>query len=299
MEIVRRILRGVFSLWLAYTLLFFLLRILPGDAITSQMIDSGAGAETIAARRAALGLDQPLAAQYFDAVFRLARGDFGVSLTNGRAVSETIAQNLPPTVALALGAIGVAIVAGLALGVWSALHTLGSAAISLILSVPILWTGTIAVYVFSAQLNLFPSGGAGRLSQLILPVLVLGINTAGAIGTVFAAGLREARYADYAITARAKGLNHSHVWVRHLAPNTFVTLIHVIALQFGFLLGGVVVTESIFSRPGLGRALLSGVLAGDYPVVQGIALVIAMSYVVINASADLLTAVVDPRVRAQ
>ncbi len=298
MAFVRRLLRGVFSLWLAFTLLFVLLRVLPGDAITSQMIDSGASAETLEARRSALGLDQPLAAQYVSAVFQLVRGDFGVSLINGLPVSETISRNFVPTLELALAAISAATVIGLALGVWSALHSLGSATLSLTLSVPILWTGTLAIYVFSAQLNLFPAGGAGQFSQVILPALVLGINMAGGIGTVFSAGLREARRADYAITAHAKGLNTAHVWVRHLAPNTLVPLINVIALQFGFLLGGAVVTESLFSRPGLGRALLTAVLAGDYPTVQGIALVMAGSYVLINAATDVLAAIVDPRIRA-
>lgn len=289
----------MFSLWLTFTLLFFLLRVLPGDAITSQMIDSGASAETLAARRSALGLDQPLAAQYVSAIFQLLRGNLGVSLINGLPVSEMIYRNFAPTLELALAAISTAVVIGLALGIWSTLHSLGSAVLALTLSVPVLWTGTLAVYVFSAQLNLFPAGGAGQFSQVILPALVLGINMAGVIGTVFSAELREARRADYAITAHAKGLNAAQVWGRHLAPNTLVPLINVVALQFGFLLGGVVVTESLFSRPGLGRALLSAVLAGDYPTVQGISLVMAGSYVLINAAADVLTALVDPRVRAQ
>jgi len=297
--VLRRFYNGILSVWLAVTLLFFAMRVLPGDAVESSLIGSGASASVIESRRAALGLDAPPLVQYGLYWFNLLRGDFGISLLNGRPVIEIIAQNLRPTVELAVGAILFAVLFGGGVGLWAAQGgILPRIVIALTQSVPILWTGTLAVYVFAAQLNLLPSGGAGGAASIILPIGVLGFHTSGAIAAVFAAALREANVSDYALVARAKGLRSRHVWLSHLTPNALAPVMTVIGLQFGFLLGGVVVTESLFARPGIGRALLNATMTQDYPVVQGIAVYSALIYLLVMTATDVLKLWIDPRIRA-
>lgn len=302
MRMVRRLISGVVSLWLVATLTFFALRALPGDAIQSALIDSGASAATIAARRTALGLDAPLMVQYGRYLGGLVRADLGVSLLNGLPVTEIIARSLGQTVSLAVSALFVAFVIAVSLALCAALtigivSQMAAALITLSLSTPIYWTGTIALFVFAAQLNWLPSGGGERFSQLVLPALVLGFHTSGAIARVLTSGLRGAVDADYVRTSRSKGLRERVIVVRHVLPNALIPAVAVTALQAGFLLGGVVVTESLFARPGLGRELLNATLQQDYPVVQGIALWMAVVYVLINGAADALYMWIDPRIR--
>jgi ABC-type dipeptide/oligopeptide/nickel transport system permease component len=169
---------------------------------------------------------------------------------------------------------------------------------SLSLSTPIYWTGTIAIFVFSAQLDLLPSAGAGRLSQLILPVGVLGFHTSGAVARVTHANVRETLGADFVRAARAKGLpNHIVIW-RHVLRASLLPVVTMIALQAGFLFSGTVITESLFVRPGIGRVLLDAIIRQDYPVVQGAAIFTALIYVLFNTLADGLYHLLDPRVTA-
>lgn len=298
----RRVISSVVSLWLVATFTFFGLRALPGDAIQSVLIDNGASAATIAARRAALGLDAPLMVQYGQYLGGLVRGDLGVSLLNGLPVSEIIARSLGQTVSLVVSALIVALVIAVSLALCAALTAgivsqAAAALITLSLSTPIYWTGTIALFIFAAQLNWLPSGGGERASQLVLPALVLGFHTSGGIARVLTSGLRGAVDADYVRTSRSKGLRERVIVLRHVLPNALIPAVAVTALQAGFLLGGVVVTESLFARPGLGRELLNATLQQDYPVVQGIALWMAVVYVLINGMADGLYAWIDPRIR--
>ncbi|HLU11969.1 MAG TPA: ABC transporter permease, partial [Oceanobacillus sp.] len=207
MSLIRVIFSSLLIIWLAATLAFFALRVIPGDAIETQLIESGASASTIAERRAAAGLNAPLPAQYVDFLSGLWRGDLGVSLLDGRPVVQIILDQIEPTITLAISALAVAVSFGLVLGTFAALNvgwgisTVSRVLISLALSVPIYWTGTIAIFVFTVQLNLLPSAGAGRLSQLILPAGVLGFHTAGAIGQVIEASIRETLKMDFVRTA--------------------------------------------------------------------------------------------------
>jgi peptide/nickel transport system permease protein len=211
-------------------------------------------------------------------------------------------QHLVPTITLALNALIVASVGGLLLGVLGALElrrgisALARGIIDLSLSTPIYWTGTIAIYIFSAQLGLLPSAGAGRVSQLILPVAVLGFHTAGAIARVVQANVRDTLDADFVRVARAKGLSERAVIWRHVLRASLLPVVTVIALQAGFLLSGTVITESLFVRPGIGRLMLDAVTAQDYPVVQGVVIFAAIVYAVLNVMADTLYRIVDPRV---
>jgi ABC-type dipeptide/oligopeptide/nickel transport system permease component len=297
--------RGVMMLaviWLAATLAFIALRIIPGDAITSQLAQSGVSEDAIQERRAEQGLDAPIVVQYGRYLRGLIHGDFGNSLLSGQPVAQMIAQQFAPTVMLAGAALVFATILGIGLGCVSALDMgLGTTIaarvlVNLSLSMPLYWTGTVAIYIFSVWLGLLPSAGGARLSQLVLPVAVLGFHTSGAIARVTHANLREVRSAEFVRAAHAKGLPARSIALRHILRVGLIPVVTVIALQAGFLLGGTVITESLFVRPGIGRLLLEATLQQDYPVVQGIVILAALGYALINTSADLLYRLLDPRV---
>jgi peptide/nickel transport system permease protein len=303
LSLIRPLISTLLVIWLAATLAFLALRVLPGDAIDIQLTESGASASTTAERRAAAGLDQPLLAQYAGFLAGLLRGNLGVSLLDGRSVTQIILDQLAPTLELAVTALAAALSFGLLIGCaavvpmgWG-ISTGARLLIGLALSIPIYWTGTIAVFIFTAQLDLLPAGGAGRLSQLILPTAVLGFHSAGAIAQTVQSSMLETLKAEFVRTARAKGLRVRTVILRHVLRASLLPALTVISVQAGFLLGGVVITEMLFSRPGLGRLLLDATLRQNYPVVQGIVVWSAAVYALINGAADLLYRVFDPRVR--
>lgn len=305
MSLIRQCISTLLIIWLAATLAFFALRVLPGDAIESQLIESGASASTIAERRAAAGLDDPLPTQYMEFLSGLWRGDLGVSLLDGRPVTQIILDQLEPTLTLAFSALAVAASLGLVLGCLAALEigwgisTISRVLTALALSVPIYWTGTIAIFVFTVQLDLLPSGGAGRLSQLILPATVLGFHSAGAIAQVVQTGVRETLGAEFVRTARAKGLRERTVIMRHVLRASLLPAVTVLAVQAGFLLSGVVITEALFSRPGVGSVLLDATLLQNYPVVQGVVVWSAIVYALLNNLADSFYHLIDPRGRSE
>ena len=299
----RRLLTTLLVIWAAVTLAFVALRLLPGDALSAQLTQGGASAAEIAARRAALGLDAPPLQQYVVYLGGLLRGDLGVSLLNRQPVAAAILQQLPPTIALAAAALAVALAAGLALGFVSAaarpgwLRRISGWAAALALSMPVYWTGTLAIWVFSVQLGWLPATGAGELRHLILPAGVLGFNVAGSIARVTHAGLAEAQGQGFVLYARAKGLRERQVWGRHILRAGLMPVIAVVALQVGFLLSGAVITETLFARGGLGGLLLRAILDQDLPVVQGVVVVAAVVYSGASALADALYALADPRAR--
>jgi peptide/nickel transport system permease protein len=298
----KRLLYGATVIWLAATLAFIALRVLPGDALLSQLSQAGVEESAIQQQRAAAGLTDPIPVQYGRFWAGLLRGDFGTSLLSGQRVTEMIRQQLPPTLVLAVSALALAVVLGISLGYLGALDAawglpeLARFLMNAALSTPIYWTGTLAIYVFTVQLDLLPSGGAGGVSQLVLPVLVLGFHTSGAVGRVVQASLRDVRSADYVRGARAKGLTETHIALHHVLRAGLLPVITVVALQAGFLLSGVVITESLFARPGLGKLLLDSTLRQDYPVVQGIVVLSAVVYTLLNTAADVVYALADPRV---
>jgi peptide/nickel transport system permease protein len=241
--------------------------------------------------------------QYLQFLKGLVHGDLGISLLDGRPVTQIILDQLAPTLVLAGSALVVAASLGLILGCFAGLNagrgisTTSRMLIGLALSVPIYWTGTIAIFIFTVQLGLLPSAGAGRLSHLILPVAVLGFHTAGAIGQVVQVGVRNTLDADHVRTARAKGLPERIVVLRHVIRSTLLPATTMLAAQAGFLLSGVVITEILFSRPGIGRVLLDATLRQNYPVVQGVVVWSAIVYALMNGLADMLYHFIDPRVK--
>jgi len=297
--VIKQLGAAVGVMWLAATLVFFALRLLPGDAISAQIIDGGLSPAQIEARRIALGLDQPLLLQYGRWLGGALSGDLGVSLLDGQPVTVIIAQQLTPTITLALAALFVALIMGIGLGCAAGLGAaLAQIALDLALSAPIYWTGTLAIWLFAVVLDWLPSSGAAGATGLILPSLVLGFHTAGSIGRVLAANVQATIPADFVLTARMKGLPERVIVWRHILRVSLLPTVNVIALQASFLLSGVVITEMLFIRPGIGRVLLDAVIRQDYPVVQGIVLWIGLVYLLINAAADMLYRQLDPRVAA-
>jgi ABC-type dipeptide/oligopeptide/nickel transport system permease component len=299
----QRLLQAVFVLWLAATLTFVALQLTPGDPAQALLAASGATPEEVAERRAQLALDDPLLLQYVRFLMNLVRGDLGRSWLHGRAVGRMMLEQLPPTAELAAAATAVGVSLGLALGVIAAIRrrTWADAAATALavvgLSTPTYWSGLLAILVFSLHLRWLPATGEGDLRHLVLPALVLGFALSGSIARVVRARMVEVLEAPFVLAARARGLPAWRVLFVHVLRAALGPALAVTTLQFGFLLGGAVVTESVFARRGLGRLAVEAILWQDLPVVRGIVLVSALAYVTVNLAADLLQAWLDPRLR--
>lgn len=300
--LARRALSALAVVWLAASLAFVALRWAPGDALDATLARSGASEEAISERRAALGLGDPLPLQYARYWLDTIRGRWGASLVSGQPVTDLLAENARPTLTLALATLAVALALGVILGVTAglgrpaALRWLADAIAALALATPVYWTATLAIYAFTVALGVLPGVGGEGPHALILPALVLGFHTAGSIARVTAASVRDAARGDFVRTARAKGLLEPDV-LDHILRVGLLPVVSVAALQAGFLLGGTVITETIFVRRGLGQVLLSAVINRDYPVVQGLVALSALVYTTLNAAADVLYYRLDPRVR--
>jgi ABC-type dipeptide/oligopeptide/nickel transport system permease component len=280
-----------------------ILRLLPGDPAALMLSEAGASAEEIAQLRADLGLDKPLIVQYGQYLMDLAHGDLGTSLYAHRPVVTIIAEQLPSTIGLALAAMLIATVLGAALGIVAAVKAgtwIDSAATTLSVtgvSVPIFWSGLLLIWLFSLRLGWLPATGQGGLDHLILPALALGLASSAAIARLVRASLLEVLDQDFVRTARAKGLREGMILFRHALKNALIPVVTIIGLQFGFLLGGTVVTETVFSRQGIGRLLVNSILWKDLPVVQGVVLLAGLVYTVVNITVDVTYAFLDPRIR--
>lgn len=300
--VLRRTGAALVVAWLALTLAFVSLRWLPGDALDATMTRAGWSQDVIDARRAEMGLSDPVWRQYAAYLAGIARGDWGESLISGQPVREIIVHNLGSTAVLAFAALFVAVALGVTLGIldgassWRAVRYAAEALAALALATPVYWTSTLAIYVATVALDILPAVGGTGPRYVVLPALVLGFHTAGSIAQVTARSVREAGGADFVRTARAKGLGPLDV-LDHMLRVGLLPVIAVIALQLGFLIGGTVITETIFVRRGLGRVLLDAITDRDYPVVQGLVVLAALAISGVNALADVVYALVDPRVR--
>jgi ABC-type dipeptide/oligopeptide/nickel transport system permease component len=296
----RRLIVALLTLLGVATVVFLLVRLLPGDPAETMLARAGAGPEAVASLRAELGLDRPLPAQYADWLGRVARGDLGRSLLNNRPVRELIAEQWRSTAILAAVAFGWALLTGIPLGIIAARYRgrwpdrFATTLAVLGVAIPIFWSGLLLIYVLSNWLGWLPPP-AGTPASALLPGIVLGFAAAGPIARVTRATLLDVLAQPYITAARARGLRWRAVLWRHAARNAAVPVLTVAGLQLGFLLGGAVVTESVFNRPGLGRLLVDGILWRDLPLVQGVALALALTYVLINLLVDLLAGWLDPR----
>ncbi len=290
-------------LWAVLTLVFVLMRLLPGDPAMLMLSESGGSAEAIARMRAQLGLDDPLYVQYGRFLWNILRGDLGRSIFTGRPVTQTILEQLPSTIELALVAMLVAVLVGSVLGLAAALHHnswLDNLCMSLAVvgvSIPIFWSGLLFILLFSATLHWLPSTGQGGVGRLLMPAVVLGFASSGSIARLVRSSVLEVLAKDYITTARAKGLRELLVVRRHALRNALIPVMTMIGLQFGFLLGGAVVTETVFSRQGIGRLVVDAILWKDFPLVQGTVLLAAVVYTLVNLLIDLSYALIDPRIR--
>jgi ABC-type dipeptide/oligopeptide/nickel transport system permease component len=290
------------AVWLILTMVFLLMHIVPGDPV-EQMLGPDAQAADVQNLRHDLGLDLPLAQQYFRYLRGLARGDLGRSYRFNVPVLGLLLGRYPATLELALAALGVCLAIALPAGMFSASRrgTSSDRAVSVVtllgLSVPNFALGPLLILLFSVELGWLPVSGQGGLSHLILPSATLGAALAAIMTRMVRGSMLEELSSDYVRTARAKGLRESSVLLHHAFPNALIPIITVVGLQFGTLLAGAIVTETIFSWPGVGRMAVQAIQSRDYPLLQGCILTIALSYVIVNLLTDLLYALVDPRVR--
>lgn len=284
------------------TLVFFLLHAVPGDPVDLMLGESAQVADKEALREA-LGLDRPLTQQYAAFLLGALRGDLGRSIVTGLSVGSLLAARFTATVKLALAAIALALLFSLPLGVAAALGRgswidRASLAFALaVVSVPNFWLGPMLIIVFAIQLDLLPVSGSGTWAHLLLPALTLGLAMSGMLTRMTRGSLVEALSQDYVRTARAKGLSHVAVIAKHGIVNALPPVVTVVGLEFGSLLAGTVITETIFAWPGLGRLTIEAINQRDYPVVQGCVLLIGICFVVANTLADLLQLVLEPRMR--
>jgi len=283
---------------------FLMLHLTPGDPVTI-MLGEFASASDVARLRAELGLDRPIVVQYFKFLGRAVRGDLGSSIRSRRPVQEEIAERLPPTMVLALAAQVLAVCAGITAGVTAAAARRPSVdsaivAVTLVgLSMPTFWSGLLLILLFSLTLGWLPITASGGLRALILPAVTLAAPAAAVLARVTRASVLEVLRQDYVRTARAKGVSERLVVYRHALRNALIPVLTVAALQFAGLVAGAVIVESVFSRPGLGRLAVTAILSRDFPLAQGIVLVVASMYVFLNVGVDLVYGVLDPRIRYQ
>jgi peptide/nickel transport system permease protein len=285
-------------------LVFSMLHLVPGDPVLAMFENSGgATAEQIEQIRHVLGLDQPLPVQYWNYVTGALRGDLGRSIRSKQSVLELILQNLPSTLQLAGAGLGFAIVVGVPLGVIAALHhnswldNLTMVVATLGVSMPHFWLGLLLIFVFGITLRWVSITSGTDLERLALPAIALGFEAAALIARLTRSCLLEVLGEDYIRTARAKGLPNWAVTLRHAMRNSLIPVITVVGLQLGNLMAGAVIVETVFARRGIGQLLVGALLARDFPVAQGCALLIALIYVFVNLGVDLLYATIDPRIR--
>jgi peptide/nickel transport system permease protein len=284
-------------------LVFSMLHLVPGDPIMVMFAETGASGRQIEAVKERLGLNDPLPIQYLRYISNALRGDLGKSLWGERDVTEMVWEAFPATFQLTVAGMGVAIILGLALGIIAALNhntwidnVTMVAALSWV-SIPSFWFGLMLMLVFSIQMRWLPTSGQGTWKHLVLPAFALGFRASALIARMTRSALLEVLGQDYIRTARAKGLREQLVILRHALRNALVPVITVVGLQFGSLLGGTVVVETVFARQGLGRIAVTALQSRDFPVSQGIVLVVALIYVLVNLGVDLLYAFVNPQIR--
>jgi ABC-type dipeptide/oligopeptide/nickel transport system permease component len=298
----RRVLVTLPTLWLVTVVVFSMVRLLPGDP-AETIAGLHATEESVAGLRRELGLDRPLLVQYGDFLSGLLRLDLGRSTMSRAPVVDELRPRLPVSLTLAVLSMGIAITVGVLLGVLAALGRRSwvdylAMTVSVAgLSTPTFVLGLIIILVLSVQWRLLPSTGAATWWHYILPAVTLGLPAAAVVARMARSSLLEVLRQDFVRTAWAKGLSRPSVVYRHALKNALIPVLTISGLQFGQLMGGAVVVESVFGLPGLGKLLVDRVLGRDYPVIQGVVLVAACGFVLANLVVDLVYSLVDPRIR--
>ena len=300
--LLRRLAQVVPTALLAATLVFSLIHLTPGDPV-EMMLGEGTQRTDVEALRHDLGLDRPLLVQYGAFLGGLLRGDLGRSLHSGRPVLAVLAERFPATLELAVGSLLVALLVSVPLGVVAALNrdrAVDHAARLLALlgvSLPSIWLGPMLILLFAITWDLLPVSGREATGSVVLPAITLGAGLAGLLTRMVRAALAEELVRPYLLAARARGLGGAVVVGRHALKNALVPVVTVLGLQFGGLLTGAILTETIFGWPGVGRLLVESIRLRDYPLLQGAVLLIALTYLLVNLATDLVYAALDPRIR--
>jgi ABC-type dipeptide/oligopeptide/nickel transport system permease component len=300
--IARRLILAVPTLFGVLVVVFLLLYIAPGDPVM-EMVGERADAETIARLRAELRLDDPVPVQFAHYAGGVLTGDLGTSYITGRPIARDIVERFPKTLQLATAAMLLAASLGITIGVLSArrpgsaFDRLAMAGAYLGISFPVYWVGLILILVFAVTLRWLPPSGFGRPEFLVLPALALGTRSIAFLARMTRSAMLEVLNSDFIRTARAKGLRERVVLARHALRNALIPIITVLGLDFGYYLTGSILTETIFSWPGLGRYVVNAIARRDLPAIQGSVLFLSLVFVLVNLVTDLLYAKADPRVR--
>jgi len=299
--VIRRLLLAIPVLIGVSILVFAIIRFIPGDPARA-IAGVHASPEYIEQVRRELLLDEGLHVQYYVYMTNLLQGDLGRSTFTNRPVTVELAQRFPNTMVLAVTAMVIASIIGMSAGIVSAtkryslFDNFSMLAALVGVAAPVFWLGVMFQLLFSVQLGWLPSGGIGTWKHLVLPALTLGLATAALLARITRSSMLEVLGQDYITTARSKGLIERVVINKHAFKNALIPVVTVIGLQFGTLLGGAVLTETVFSWPGIGRLMVDSILARDYPVVQGAVLLLAVFFVMINLVVDIIYAFLDPRI---
>jgi ABC-type dipeptide/oligopeptide/nickel transport system permease component len=300
--LARRLLLTIPVLLGVATLVFALIHLVPGDP-AQTMLGESASPDEVADLRTTLGLDKPLLAQYRDFLSGVARGDLGTSFRYGTPVTREIRQRVPDTAVLAVCAMAVAVVFALPLGIIAAMYRgrfTDHAAMTIALagiSMPNFWLGPLLAILFAVNLGWLPVAGSGTVAHLVLPSVTLGVALAAILARMTRASLLEELRELYVLAARARGLSRVRAILRHAFRNSLIPIVTIIGLQFGAVLTGTIITETIFAWPGVGRLLIQAINNRDYPLVQGCILFISVTYVAMNLITDLTYGFLDPRIR--
>ena len=304
LALVKRLALVLPVVWAVVTLVFLLIHIVPGDPVRNSLGENATEQQLLELRQK-LGLDLPLSQQYVNYWKGLLRGDLGASLVSGEDVFEKIMSRYPATIQLALAGLVVAILIAVPLGVTAGsnqgkwLDNVASVVSLLGISTPGFVLGPLMVYLFAIKLDLLPVGGRDGLESLILPAITMGAALAAILTRMVRSSVIEELGEDYVRTARAKGLSEGQVIYKHVLKNGLIPVVTVLGLQFGVLLAGAIITETIFSWPGLGRLTVDAINARDYPIVQGCILMIALTYIVANVLTDFAYRLLDPRIKVE
>ncbi len=302
--LIRRLLLAMPVLLGVVFVVMLTVELIPGDAV-ALMLGEHATKEAVAKLRDYLGLDKPLLVRYVEYVGRLVKGDLGRSIQQNRPVVDELADAWPATLELTIAALliaaGVGVTAGVVSAVWpnsffDAVARLGSL---FGLSMPVFWTGLVLIVVFALWLPWLPVGGAGSPAHLVLPAITLALPSVAMVARMTRSSVLEVLREDYVRTARAKGVTEQLVVAKHALRNAAIPILTLLGLQAGQLMGGAVLTETVFAWPGLGRLMVKAIFARDYVLLQGAVLIFAMAFVVINLAVDLAYGALDPRISRQ
>lgn len=301
--ILKRIAAAIPTLIGVTIVLFIALRLLPGDPVAVILGSAPATPEVEAQLREQFGLNKPVWQQYFDYLGNAVTLDFGTSYSTRQAVSSMIAGQIVPTLQLALAAAIVSGLTGIVLGALAAMYkgrwpdVVIRIASLINTSMPSFWVGLLLIMLFSFTLNWFPASGSAGLKSLVLPAIALGLAAGGMVARLVRNSVIDVLGENFVSALHAKGLKQHVIVLKHVLRNAIIPTVTVIGLQFGALIAGAVIVEAVFSRQGLGQMLVQGIAANDFPVIQGVVLVIAVIYIAVNIAVDVSYAYIDPRIR--